>query len=475
MRRWKSACLLGLCLLILPASDAGAGPVKKPLTLQQAVEIGMKRAVQWSPKAKLAHAQSSDFPMERESGEGGKRRLWNEEFGVPGTTRHLRLTVEDGEIKAVHETEGEDSYVDDVGGHDSPEAWNRARAEDHLKPGTGVEVGYHYKLYADDQKQARLAVSGSDKQGRPVQVHFRLQDGRKLTVYRKELIGGGLYAGDKLSLGSTRGQLPTIYGVEFSPDDSRTILAWGDFSVAQDTHPFAKLSRDLGAHWTPIQLPGIVSRMWWQSPGCLYAGGVGTLWRSRDEGQSWEAVLAQEHQIKINADTHSSKIAFLSDDGVQVSRDEGRTWNRVEVPAEAKQVLFDTDGTLYVRGAKGIFRQRGGNWEKVPGKFMTKSGGRVITSKERDFSLTVQESSKTDGRKTFANPEGCLYAEAVFCAQDRLYAVCKNKLYTRTLQTGDTWQPLPLPDDGLLLDLAVGPHGELYYAFAPRLVWKEQS
>ncbi|MBL0387251.1 hypothetical protein JJB07_11375 [Tumebacillus sp. ITR2] len=469
MKGWRRAVCVGLCLLTLYTPNAGAGAVKKPLTLQQALEIGMKRAVDWNPKAKLATAMSGDFPMERESGEEGRRRLWHEEFGVPGTTDHLRLTVEDGEIKAVRETKGEDRYLDNRNAIDSPEAWKRAKTEAQLRPSEGVSFGYHYRLEIGEANQARLAVLGSDSKGRPLQVHVFLRDKRSLTVYRKDITGGGLYVGDRPLLGAEGEKHWSIYGVELAPDEKATMVAWGYPDPAEQLKPFAKLSQDRGEHWHDIRLPGIVRRFWWQGSHQLYGVGTRELWRSNDEGQTWSTVWqgTRKNQLQ-SADSYQSQIVLLTDEGVQFSKDEGRTWHPLDVQGTARQAVFDADGTLYVE-ATGIARLRGGTWEKVPGRFLQKNGGQVVTAKETEFYLPTP-----DGIKTFLNPENRSYVERVSYTRNRLYALSHNQLYTRSLEEDAVWTKQQMPDDGLLTDFAVGPQQELYLAFGPKLVWKKQ-
>lgn len=106
------------------------------------------------------------------------------------------------------------------------------------------------------------------------------------------------------------------------------------FGVSQQSHA-ALRSGDGGRTWNAVTLlPGTSEpadlAVDPNRPGTVYASNSSALYRSRDDGQTWEIVAGAENTIRLAIGADSSLYAG-SPFGILCSFNEGQTWSRVDL------------------------------------------------------------------------------------------------------------------------------------------------
>ena len=129
-------------------------------------------------------------------------------------------------------------------------------------------------------------------------------------------------------------------------------------------------SSDAGATWTPVALAGEVDfHAFGGSQRSLYGydGAAGRLLASEDEGRSWQQRKgAPRDVISVAADPENPRALIVATpDGVQRSRDGGRSFQAADVPAGI--LAWGTAGAFAV-GADGTVQRTtdgGGTWRRA--------------------------------------------------------------------------------------------------------------
>lgn len=144
-----------------------------------------------------------------------------------------------------------------------------------------------------------------------------------------------------------------------APADSAGEMA--DMVVADERGDGGELGPQSGRLiWASTGTPGLV----------LVSRGDG-VWRSRDDGRSWERAgeLQGIHSLE---DGQRGYILAGTQAGVRISRDGASSWNAIKDPIAGIEVFdFARDGALYFAGtAEGLFRSNDGlHWAKLLSRY----------------------------------------------------------------------------------------------------------
>lgn len=100
----------------------------------------------------------------------------------------------------------------------------------------------------------------------------------------------------------------------------------------------------------------------------LVAGPYGSLWRSANNGQSWQLVATQSSVQRLRFSPAQSDVALCACGGVWRTTDAGATWTQVLAQFTAYDVAFTGDGaTAYATAANQLWRSKdaGLTWQLV--------------------------------------------------------------------------------------------------------------
>lgn len=246
-----------------------------------------------------------------------------------------------------------------------------------------------------------------------------------------------------------------------------------------------------------------------RSPRTLYAGAVGTIWKSTDAGRSWTSAptpLTRAAQVRaIVIDPTDSSIVYAAGIGVSKSRDGGTTWTAMYsgmstiigpdelIPSTTSLAIdFLSPSILYAGGGRGVFRSTdgGATWqarrdglpphtEAIPNIVW----GLVI---DPDHPSTLYAGLHTAG--VFKSTDGGLNWSAANSGLNNFGVVAlaidrqsPNRLYAgtldggvyRTLDGGASWTPVLAPQQVGLLRMTVP---ELVFdPFSPRTAYAGTS
>lgn len=136
------------------------------VTLQEALELGMAKALEWDASAVPFYLTSVDDEFGSISGQQGRRERWNLQVGTPDNKRAV-IAIRKGDVEGLYPGVGPfvDTHVikrEEVV-FDSPELLSRSRTEHDLLPGKDWANGYHFVLQVLDGK-ATITVIGLDKE-----------------------------------------------------------------------------------------------------------------------------------------------------------------------------------------------------------------------------------------------------------------------------------------------------------------------
>ena len=109
-----------------------------------------------------------------------------------------------------------------------------------------------------------------------------------------------------------------LIALAISPSDARMLIASGERRVF--------LSLDGGRAWKPIEAPtaGLLA---WGATGLFLAGSDGRVWRSQDDGASWEEATASGGQpAALDFGREPELLVALHDGTVKRSTDRADTW-----------------------------------------------------------------------------------------------------------------------------------------------------
>ncbi|MGC8792474.1 MAG: hypothetical protein ACP5U2_03680 [Bryobacteraceae bacterium] len=281
--------------------------------------------------------------------------------------------------------------------------------------------------------------------------------------------------------------LPTI-----SPHDPRRVLVACDMTGSYISH-------DGGDSWRMFNLRGTTRFFVFDpvEPETIYVYGIG-LWRSIDAGATWSLVFPDPATITgvLMPDDHASVTIYASgrpaprmtafavdpadsrtlysamDGALQISRDWGVTWNRVEaLPGGANQIWVDPespveDRTIYVIGTRTVTLRQGGEWRTGPApegvsSFSSVSAGLpgegapLVIYGVAGRSLWVSEDGGASWRQTGLNGAQLLAVATSARHPDRVYLS-----YSGLPEGGANWFGVARSDD----------RGRNW-----RLVWKESN
>lgn len=182
MRLWAVLVVLAIAIaaVTLPRTmSATAAPVK-PLhtSMLHAYEVARETALDWDSSARLYGMNSVDTSdADATHGLDGSRRLWNVEFVIPGTERHLNVLVDDGVVSNSTEFRnptfgpGLDNLPDLRMGEIMKDIQGQG-----LRPGTSIAMGFHFRLAYNPDGTLYLSVIGQKKEGKLERVHLNSKD-----------------------------------------------------------------------------------------------------------------------------------------------------------------------------------------------------------------------------------------------------------------------------------------------------------
>ena len=113
------------------------------------------------------------------------------------------------------------------------------------------------------------------------------------------------------------------------------------------------------------------------APDGLYAAGRAGLFVTRDEGVSWQPVELRTHSVGAVANLGSTRYVATSE-GMMFRSEDGENWRHVrpELRFGGMHDLAAVDGALYVAGAHGVFSLLAGadEWTRLSPGFMPNDG-----------------------------------------------------------------------------------------------------
>lgn len=201
--------------------------------------------------------------------------------------------------------------------------------------------------------------------------------------------------------------------------DAMSLDAAPDGSIVIAGHEVFAASRDDGRTWADIQAglpsldihgfardPADPARMW----AYLATGG---LWESRDEGRSWERIQQQNVIFPVAVQAAGvTRLFGVTAEGLASSDDGGRTWRAVVTPElyPTASIAATTDGSVLVVGGPGGLARSddgGATWSMLPfddepAAIAVTAGGETIAVVTR----TTEFLRSDDGGRTWPGPSG---------------------------------------------------------------------
>jgi hypothetical protein len=174
--------LLSLTVAMLwPPRDADAGTA---VTIAEAYHIAKPAAIRWNPDARLYHIISADTVgnTDHHQGTDGRRRLWNLDFVIPGTERHLTVYVYRRRVQRTEEFRNPNRWAgyDDLPAIPIDKVLSRAN-QVGLQPAGAVAFGIHFRLlYVSKQRGVELWVYGQSRKGGRNVLRFNPRTGEPL-------------------------------------------------------------------------------------------------------------------------------------------------------------------------------------------------------------------------------------------------------------------------------------------------------
>jgi len=274
-----------------------------------------------------------------------------------------------------------------------------------------------------------------------------------------------------------------MFNPTISPHDPKTVLVSCDMTGAYITH-------DGGQSWRMFNLRGTVRFFAFDplEPRTMYAG-VDGLWRSTDNGESWNLVWPKPsaiQAIEMNSDHADERIvaepnplgemvALAIDPidsrtllaagrkgnatGLFVSHDAGATWRNTAQLPEAPRRIWSNAGVTYTAGPHGVTEVRGGQLSQrsapsgvtftdISGGFPRTGAPVFYAASERGAFVSrdggaswVAMELPGSGAMVPAVAASLHHPEAAYLSYGRLKLDGKNWLgVARTSDTGRTWR-----------------------------------
>lgn len=262
--------------------------------------------------------------------------------------------------------------------------------------------GSNGKQNGDDTQSTLTPVSSfSHSHGIAVDV----TDAKKVYVATHE----GLYLlsddKDLYQIGKTRDDL-----MGFSPHPTETQIFFSSGHPSRGGNIGFQKTTDGGLSWTRIS-DGLGGRVDFHSmtvsqisPSIVYGFFGGKLQRSTDEGRTWEYAKGTIAPISLSSDTKDESTLYAStQNGVQVSKDKGETWQSVSPQLEGGAVsvfVIDPTSTYALAfseklGGMGKSVDGGTTWQKVQETFGSEAVLYIAFSKSQTgvvYALTNKNS-----------------------------------------------------------------------------------
>lgn len=199
--------------------------------------------------------------------------------------------------------------------------------------------------------------------------------------------------------------------------DAMSLGAAADGSIVIAGHEVFAASRDNGRTWAdiPTDLPSLdihgfardpadPSRMW----AYIVTGG---LWESRDDGRTWDRVQEQNVLLPVAVRAAGATRLFgVTAEGLARSDDGGRTWRAAATPAvyPIASIAATADGSILVAGGPGGLARSddgGETWSTLPfdgepAAIAVTAGGETIAMVTR----TTDVLRSDDGGRTWPAP-----------------------------------------------------------------------
>ncbi|MCP3870393.1 MAG: hypothetical protein GY703_20330 [Gammaproteobacteria bacterium] len=266
------------------------------------------------------------------------------------------------------------------------------------------------------------------------------------------------------------------------------------FSGSRYSNTIAHYSDDNGGSWTSTAAEVINERNGWSiaadplTPSTLYLGGSADVYKSSDNGVSWEdlnvGVFGQFEEILIHPQNPSIVYAMSTNNNIVKTTDGGSSWNTANnglpnggdpntqalaMAPSSPDVLFTASS---FSGQRGIYKSidGGANWlESNGGDVTSDTFVRAIAVDPTDPSRVYAASNSsppgifksTDGGATWSQVISS-GAWSLFIDPDNhntLYAGVGSLLY-RSVDAGLTWSAMPPPNrQGLISSVITGPSG----------------
>lgn len=369
----KKVVILSLIVLItlsLFSSNAYISK-NKSLTLNDALGIAYKEAINWDSNAQLYFMSSVDDEFidgNYVSGEDGRRKIWNFHF-VSQVNNNLLITIYDGKVVNLKEAKSTIDKKRTISlsevAIDSTDAIKKAKSKFSLKPGKVWASGYHFGL-SKDNGATYLFINGFDDDGFFARVNLNAQTGEITNAIHKVPIGGGLYNSDSGTPMFSDKSI-SIDGICVSPnyEFDNTLILWGYNNLFLDFFPIMYKSVDSGYTWNKIAFKNgkSIRKVWFpgSNNNIIYICCENQIFKSSDGGETWINILDTANGI-LNIDKCNYYIAALSDDSLYITSDYGQTWKQISIPSDMRFIEVNSYGDLFIANNESIYKRTDDEW-----------------------------------------------------------------------------------------------------------------
>lgn len=211
-------------------------------------------------------------------------------------------------------------------------------------------------------------------------------------------------------------------------------------------------SADLGNSWTPIRgiLPtNYISSFAWNG-STLYMGGLDGVYRTTDLGKNWTKTVGvgMETRVRSVASIKTMLFVGLSDSGLLVSADSGKTWKKGRGPVATLSVFtfHAADSTLFAGTDSGIYvlRARDSVWKnadtllnRISVHQFVKLGTKIYAATDKGILLSADSGTTWNfvlRREWTAN------MLSIAAMGNELYAGTGHSGVRRSTDGGNSWQ-----------------------------------
>lgn len=452
------------------------------LTLKEAIAIGLKQARVWNKDAALYSVTSVDEKEGGTRGETGRRFNWNMDFMVPGKEGLLGVFISEGKVVLVHEGHGNDpddpiKTTDLV--YDSPALVQKAKDTYHLQKSLDWATGYQFTLFRLNGKTV-ATVLGMDQDYLWTSVNLDPKTGEIISALHKVPHGGGLTTE---RLGSYSPHLSkkgmAVMGIA---SNHNNIVIWGDkkprvFNFA--VNPFIEISHDRGQTWTHIDFNKRVIHAWFDSHDHLYATTELGVWRYEAPRNKMTRLLTLNSKVdKFKIDISTNTIAFLLNNIIYTSIDNGKHWSQTNQPKPSRTLQISNKGEVLLLTNEGdILIKNGSKWSKMQ---VPAYVGNPVNMKLIDdtlFVLTYQTLWVYPLKSNFWNKVQIdAYRSGLVKKGNRLYLLSENNnaYHITFVKNTNKWKAVKVfqGKEGLISDLDISSN-YLFVTTVPDYYWED--